>query len=315
MAIVLITGIAGFIGSHVGEYYLKKKNIVIGVDNFDPLYSKKIKQNNIKNMKNNSNFYFYEVDLLDADLEVIFSNNEIDAVIHLAARPGVRSSLEIPCYVRKDIEATINILELTNKYSINKLIIASSSSVYGNNNTVPFNEEVKINEPISNYAAAKASCELFAHVFASQYNMNIFILRLFTVYGPRQRPEMAIHKFTRQICNGEVIQMYGNGLSSRDYTYIDDIVEGIYNSEQKCKGYKIYNLGNNKSVELLDLIKLISKYLKMKVNINQVQMKLGDVNHTLADISKAQKELDYYPKTSIEDGLFKFIKWYKSTHK
>ncbi|MHA2367024.1 MAG: GDP-mannose 4,6-dehydratase, partial [Candidatus Hodarchaeales archaeon] len=234
-----------------------------------------------------------------------------------SARAGVRPSLLFPqSYIHHDIGATVNILETAKKLDIDKFIFGSSSSVYGNLPDLPYNEDMKLDKPISPYAAAKLSCELFNYVFHSQYGMSITNLRFFTVYGPRQRPEMGIHKFTRRISQGKTIEMYGDGGSSRDYTYIDDVVDGIIKSVGKIQGYRTYNLGNNKSVVLKDLISLIANELSVEPQIIQKPMQPGDVNHTLADISKAQNDLGYQPTTSIEDGISKFISWFieQKTH-
>ncbi|MHA2055964.1 MAG: NAD-dependent epimerase/dehydratase family protein, partial [Candidatus Hodarchaeales archaeon] len=234
-----------------------------------------------------------------------------DVIIHLSARAGVRPSLLFPqSYIHHDIGATVNILETAKKLNINKFIFGSSSSVYGNLPDLPYNEEMKLDKPISPYAAAKLSCELFNYVFHSQYGMSITNLRFFTVYGPRQRPEMGIHKFTRLISQGKTIEMYGDGSSSRDYTYIDDVVDGIIKSMGKIEGYRTYNLGNNKAVVLKDLISLIANELSVEPKIIQKPMQPGDVNHTLADISRAQNDFSYQPTTSIEDGIGKFISWF-----
>ena len=315
MSSIVITGVGGFIGSHLGEKLVNDGHQVVGIDNFDPFYSKTIKQNNLINLTKNKNFQFYQIDTRTEDFMLALSNLDVDIIIHLSARAGVRPSLQFPqSYVHHDIEATVNILETARKLDIDKLVFGSSSSVYGNLPDLPYNEEMKLDSPISPYAAAKLSCELFNHVFFSQYGISITSLRFFTVYGPRQRPEMGIHKFTRLISSDQTIEMYGDGTSSRDYTYVDDVIEGVVSATQKVAGYSIYNLGNEHAIKLKDLIDLIGNVLGKTPKIIQKSMQPGDVNHTLADISKAKTHLNYQPRISIEEGVRKFINWYKNTN-
>ncbi|MFV2014159.1 MAG: GDP-mannose 4,6-dehydratase [Candidatus Heimdallarchaeota archaeon] len=316
MTVYAITGVAGFIGSHLAESLIQQGHHIIGIDNFDPFYAKSIKERNLQNLNENTNFQFFSVDVSTEDFALALSNTPVDTVIHLSARAGVRPSLLFPqSYIQHDVEATVNVLETCRRLNIENMIFGSSSSVYGNIPDLPYSENIKINEPISPYAAAKLSCELFNHVYFSQYGLNITNLRFFTVYGPRQRPEMGIHKFTRLIDRGETIQMYGDGTSSRDYTYIDDIVEGVIRACESVSGYNTYNLGNNSPVKLKDLISIISDKLGKEANIEQLPMQPGDVDHTLADISVAQKDLGYQPKTSIGDGVEKFVDWYVKVKK
>ncbi len=311
MANIAITGVAGFIGSHLAEKMISQDHQVIGIDNFDPFYSKSIKERNLKNLEQDRNFQLYNIDVRSEDFTFALSNTSIDLIIHLSARAGVRPSMLFPqSYIHHDVEATVNILETCRRLDINKMIFGSSSSVYGNISDLPYSENIKIDTPISPYAAAKLSCELFNHVYHSQYGINITNLRFFTVYGPRQRPEMGIHKFTRLIDQGETIEMYGDGSTSRDYTYIDDIIQGVAKACDDISGYKIYNLGNNNPVKLRDLISIISDQLGKEANITQLPMQPGDVDHTLADISLAKQELGYQPQTSIIDGVERFINWY-----
>ncbi|MHA2027932.1 MAG: GDP-mannose 4,6-dehydratase [Candidatus Kariarchaeaceae archaeon] len=306
-----ITGVAGFIGSHLAEKLVNKGHHVIGIDNFDPFYAKSIKERNLRQLNNNNNFQLFTIDVRTEDFMLALSNMPVDIVIHLSARAGVRPSLLFPqSYIQHDVEATVNVLETCRRMNINKMVFGSSSSVYGNIDKLPYSENIKIDEPISPYAAAKLSCELFNYVYFSQYGLNITNLRFFTVYGPRQRPEMGIHKFTRLIDQGKTIQMYGDGSSSRDYTYIDDIIQGILQASDKIDGYRTYNLGNNQPVKLRDLIEMIGNKMDKKPNVDQLPMQPGDVDHTLADITLAQNDLGYQPKTSIEDGIEKFVKWF-----
>ena len=309
----LVTGAAGFIGSHLVEKLLDEGNHVIGVDNFDPFYPKNIKQNNFEEFRNHDNFDFYDVNVSSEDFALALANSTVETIIHLSARAGVRPSFLFPrSYVHHDVEATVNILDACVKFGIKNLIFGSSSSVYGNIPNLPYKEDFKLDTPISPYAAAKLSCELFNHVYHSQYGLNVTNLRFFTVYGPRQRPEMGIHKFTRQIYNKLPITMYGDGTSSRDYTYITDIVEGIFLASKKVKGFETYNLGNNYEVTLSDLINVISKKLGIEAIIKQQPQQPGDVDHTYADITKAQRELGYSPKVSIDEGIEKFVSWFLS---
>lgn len=311
MANYAITGVAGFIGSHLAESLIQQGHYVMGIDNFDPFYAKSIKERNLNNLNKSSNFELFSVDVRKEDLTLALSNTPVDTVIHLSARAGVRPSLLFPqSYIQHDIEATVNVLETCRRLNIDKVVFGSSSSVYGNISDLPYSEDIKINEPISPYAAAKLSCELFNHVYYSQYGLNITNLRFFTVYGPRQRPEMGIHKFTKLIDQGKTIQMYGDGSTSRDYTYIDDIIQGVVKACDAVSGYKTYNLGNSNPVKLRDLISIISDQLGKEAKITQLPMQPGDVDHTLADISLAKQELDYHPQTSITEGVEIFVDWY-----
>ena len=236
-----------------------------------------------------------------------------DVIVHLAARAGVRPSLKDPrLYQKVNIEGTGNLLELSAKHKISKFILASTSSVYGNNKKVPFSESDFVDHPVSPYAATKKACELIAYTYHSLYDMNITCLRFFTVYGPRQRPDMAIHKFAKLIHEGQEIPMYGDGSTRRDYTYIDDIIDGVVKSIHHCQGYHIYNLGESQTIELKELIALISSALGEKAKIKQLPMQPGDVNVTFADISRAVEEIGYKPTTSIQEGIPKFIEWYLS---
>ncbi|MCH8906731.1 MAG: GDP-mannose 4,6-dehydratase [Candidatus Heimdallarchaeota archaeon] len=311
-----ITGAAGFIGSHLAERLIKDGHEVIAIDNFDPFYSRSIKERNLKNLIGNPNFHMFNIDVRSEELMLTLANTNVDTIIHLSARAGVRPSFLLPqSYIHHDVEATVNILESCRKLDITRLIFGSSSSVYGNMPELPYSEDIKLDKPISPYAAAKLSCELFNYVFHSQYGINITNLRFFTVYGPRQRPEMGIHKFTRQIWNNELIHMYGDGSSSRDYTYIDDIIEGLTLAIKKVDGYHTFNLGNSQPVLLKELIETIGRALDMQYKFEIHLMQPGDVDHTLADISKARKELNYNPSTSIKEGIDEFVKWFRQMNR
>lgn len=310
---IVVTGGAGFIGSHLCEKLIDSGSKIICVDNFDNFYNPAIKENNLSGVTGSSYFKLYRSDICNLDqMEEIFSKNSVDMVIHLAARAGVRPSIEQPLlYEKVNILGTMNLLECCKKYNISKFIFASSSSVYGGNKKIPFSEEDNVDHPISPYAATKKAGELICYTYHNLHKISIFCFRFFTVYGPRQRPEMAIHKFTRQILNGEDMEIYGDGSSSRDYTYIDDVISGVISSLDRIKGFEIINLGNSKTVKLMDLIRLIEITTGEKGHLKFTGSQPGDVFVTYADIRKARKMLKYLPKTNIKDGLTKFVEWYK----
>jgi len=309
----LVTGGAGFIGSHLCERLITQRHSVVCVDNFNTYYNPAIKRKNIEAISSHPEFYLREGDILDWDfLESIFNNENIDVVVHLAARAGVRPSIINPrLYQKVNVEGTSNLLTLSAKSNISKFIMASSSSVYGINKKVPFSEEDNVDHPISPYAATKKACELLGHTYHSLYALPVTCLRFFTVYGPRQRPDMAIHKFTKMISQGEEVTLYGDGTSQRDYTFITDILDGIWKSIENCQNYHIYNLGESCTIELKKLIQLLEKAIGKSAIIKQLPDQPGDVPITYADISKAKKELGYNPQVSIEKGIQYFVKWYK----
>lgn len=309
---ILITGAAGFIGSHLSEKLVEMGAQVIGVDNFDPFYRREIKENNIKELLNNPNFRFYEADILNWNtIRDIFQNNSVTHVVHLAAKAGVRPSIEQPvAYQKFNVEGTQNMLELCRQFNISNFVFASSSSVYGNNKKVPFSETDPVDNPISPYAATKKAGELLCYTYHHLFGMNIAALRFFTVYGPRQRPEMAIHKFTRLIDEGKPIEVYGFGKPERDFTYIDDIIQGILKTIDNLSGFEIYNLGESQTIRLDHLISLIEKALGKDAVKIEKPMQPGDVDRTFADISKAREKLGYNPSTPIELGVQKFVEWY-----
>ncbi len=314
---IAVTGGAGFIGSHLCEKLIKLGFRVICIDNFDNFYEPGIKEDNISKISGNKNFKLYRLDICEFNrLEKVFLENEIETVIHLAARAGVRPSIRNPfLYEKINVLGTVNLLECCRKYDIKKFIFASSSSVYGGNRKIPFSENDNVDLPVSPYAATKRAGELISYTYHSLYDISIFCLRFFTVYGPRQRPEMAIHKFTRQILNGESVKIYGDGSSSRDYTYIDDIISGVIKSLDKLGGFEIINLGNSRTVKLMNLIKLIEAATGKKAGLKFLSSQPGDVFMTYADISKARKMLKYSPETDISRGLDKFVEWYKEKSK
>ena len=309
---ILVTGAAGFIGSHVCEFFIAQGDEVVGIDNFDNFYSKEIKQSNLSKLLKKEKFHFYEGDIRDkATLNSIFSLKKIDIVIHLAAKAGVRPSIDsIEEYYDVNVNGTVVLLECMRNNSVKKLVFASSSSVYGNNKKVPFSETDNVDNPISPYASTKKSAELLCHVYSHLYQFDITCLRFFTVFGPRQRPDLAIHKFTKLIDEKKPIPFYGDGSTARDYTYIADIVQGINCALKNIDGYKIYNLGESNVINLKDLVSLIEKVIGKKAIINQLPAQQGDVDITFANISKAKKEIGYNPKTDIESGIIKFVEWY-----
>lgn len=308
---ILVTGGAGFIGSHLVKRLLEKDNDVIVIDNFNDYYDPQIKRKNISQFSENPKFKLEEKDIRD-DLNGVFKGNDISVVIHLAARAGVRPSLVDPeLYNSVNVIGTVNLLESCRKYNIKKFIFGSSSSVYGTNSKLPFSEEDPLLNPISPYAVTKIAGENLCRVYSNTYGISSVCLRYFTVYGPGQRPEMAIHKFTRMINNGEPIPFYGDGSSSRDYTYITDIINGIIAALNIGDGFGIFNLGDSKTIKLNELVGLIEDGLGKKAKLNKMAIQPGDVPITYADISQAQDVLGYEPEVTIKDGVINFIKWYK----
>jgi len=310
---ILVTGGAGFLGSHLIEELLKAGRQVVCLDDFNDYYPPEIKRRNIEGARKAGDFALHEGDICDLPLcEEVFQSNEIETVVHLAARAGVRPSLKDPLlYARVNCTGTMNMLELARKYGVKKFVFASSSSVYGNNKKVPFAEDDFVGKPISPYAATKRAGELFCHNYHHLYGMSIVCLRFFTAYGPRQRPDMAIHKFTRLISRGEPIQMYGDGTSRRDYTFCSDIIQGIMGAIEADVGFEIINLGESQVVELRRLISLIEQSVGKKAVIEQCPEQPGDVKQTFADITKARKLLGYDPKVPIEEGIPVFVEWYE----
>jgi len=307
----LITGGAGFIGSHIVDKLLSSGENVVVIDNFNPYYDPEIKWKNISNAQENPNFKLLEGDILDKDLlNDIFSSFDIDILVHMAAQAGVRGSIKNPeLYTKVNVLGTLNLLEMCKKYKIKKMVFGSSSSIYGNSE-VPFSENNKVDEPISPYAATKKGAELLCYNYYHLYKIPITCLRFFTVYGPRQRPGMAIHKFTRLMNDNELIPIYGDGSSSRDYTYITDILDGIKSAIKKDLGFEIINLGSSDPIKLMDLVNLIQKKMDKKAKLSFLPSQSGDVERTYADVSKAEKLLGYSSKVSIEEGIEKFVKWY-----
>lgn len=308
---IIVTGAAGFIGSHLCSQLVKQGFMVYGLDNMDDYYHRLFKEHNLKSIGDKS-FEFAKADITDSpQIDQLFSQIRPHTVIHLAARAGVRPSLiNPPLYERVNIRGTSIIADACVKYQAQHLVFASSSSVYGINKKVPFSEEDPLLFPISPYAVTKIAGEGLLYSNHALTGLNTTILRFFTVYGPGQRPEMAIHKFTRLIDNNKPLPFYGDGQTSRDYTFIDDIISGIMGAVSKPDGYRIFNLGGNKTVTLSRLIQIIQEKLGKEAILDKMPNQAGDVPKTYANIDKAQKILGYDPKTDIDEGIERFIKWY-----
>lgn len=310
---ILVTGGAGFIGSHLADKLLNENHKVFVIDNFNNYYNSDLKEQNILNNLNNSNYKIFRADICDEDvLDSIFSENQIDSVVHLAGYAGVGASLESPLeYIKTNIFGTVNLLEKMKEYNIKKIVFASSSSVYGNCNEECFSECLKTSEPISPYAATKLSCEQFLYTYYKLYGINTVILRFFTVYGPRQRPDLAIRKFTDLIIKDKEVPVHGDGSALRDYTYIDDIISGIYEAIKYDKTpYEIINLGANNPISINTMIKNIEKTLNKKAKIKYIPMPAQNVYKTSSNIQKAKELLNYIPKINFETGIKNFIEWY-----
>lgn len=334
----LVTGGSGFIGSHLIEHLLKDGHFVINLDNFDDFYDYKIKvkntleslslpsefqftdkENDIKKLINttkSNNYTLYYADIRDKEsLTQIFKNHKIDVLIHLAALAGVRPSIERPMdYEEVNIKGTMHLWELCKEFGVKKNVIASSSSVYGNNEKIPFSETDNVDKPISPYAATKKCTEILGHVYHHLYDIDMVFLRFFTVFGPRQRPDLAIHKFTKLISENQEIPFYGDGSTARDYTYIDDIIDGIVKSiqhvEKNDNVYETLNLGENQVVTLNEMLGGIEQELGKSAIKKNLPLQPGDVQKTNADIKKAQNLIHYHPKTKYQNGIKKFVEWF-----
>lgn len=313
---VLVTGGAGFIGSHLVDRLLSENDWrVTAVDDFNDFYSPEIKRRNVQRQLQNPAFMLVEADIRDkAALAQVFANSKFDCIVHLAARAGVRPSLSEPqLYVETNVNGTMNLLELARQHKVPQFVFGSSSSVYGVNEKVPFSESDPIFNPISPYAATKAAGELLCHTYSHLYGLRCICLRFFTVYGARQRPDLAIHKFAQLISDGKPIPVFGDGTTRRDYTYIDDILAGVRAAIDYDKtNYEVINLGESRTVELRELIGLLEKELDLRAVIERQPMQPGDVPQTFADISRARELLGYNPQTQIEDGLRLFVEWFRN---
>jgi UDP-glucuronate 4-epimerase len=332
---ILVTGAAGFIGFRLSALLLDHDYQVIGIDNLNDYYDIKLKEDRVKNLQQHDNFIFHKVDLKDKiELDNIFKQYQPDYVINLAAQAGVRYSITNPyAYVDSNLIGFVNILEACRNYPVKHLLYASSSSVYGGNKVAPFSTNHQVDHPVSLYAATKKSNELMAHTYSHLYGIPTTGIRFFTVYGPWGRPDMAYFSFTKNILAGETINVFNHGKMERDFTYVDDIVKGIYKLiplapepnptwDETCDDlsssfapYKIYNIGNNQPVQLMKFISVLEDKLGIEAKKNYMDMQPGDVLRTYADVSDLEKKINFKPSTSIEDGLGKFVEWYKEYYK
>lgn len=321
---ILVTGVAGFIGSTLAERLVADGHVVYGVDNFDSYYDRRRKDRNLAVLQESTAFRFYEVDLRDRHgLATVFgtaaeAGRSIDAVVHLAAKAGVRPSIEDPQgYTEVNVSGTVNLMEAMVAGDVRDLLFASSSSVYGNTDAVPFREDAFVDHPISPYAATKKAGELLCHTYSHLHGMRIAALRFFTVYGPRQRPDLAIAKFTALIDAGRRIPVYGDGSTQRDYTYVDDTVDGIVGAlawlrDQQPGAFEVFNLGESRTVSLSELIAAIETALGKTAVIDRQPMQPGDVTRTWADISRAREAFGYDPQTELAAGLRRYVEWYRA---
>ncbi len=314
---ILITGAAGFIGFHLSKKLLENHQEVIGLDNVNDYYSVELKEDRLKILRDFKNFTFYKKDLCDLDsLKTIFKSHDIRKVVNLAAQAGVRYSLTNPfAYQKSNLEGFLNIIEVSKNNKVENFLYASSSSVYGNNKKLPFSTSDNVDHPISLYAATKKANELIAHTYSHLFGLPCSGFRFFTVYGPYGRPDMALFIFTKKILAGETIDVYNYGKMKRDFTYVKDICAGLMSSLDKPYDYEVFNLGNHKSENLMEFIGLIEKYLGKKAKINLMPIQPGDVPETYADISRSTKKLGYMPTTNIEEGIKKFVEWYRNYYR
>jgi UDP-glucuronate 4-epimerase len=311
MSNCLITGVAGFIGSHLAETLLQRGDTVIGLDSFDPFYDPALKHRNLATALRSDRFHLYRGDIRDEALVTsLFSDHKPEAVVHLAAKAGVRPSLDAPAeYMDVNVRGTAVILEAARRHDVNRFVFASSSSVYGGANKLPFQEDQIVASPLSPYAASKIAGEALCHAYHHLYKMCIVSLRFFTVYGPRQRPDLAINKFRRQIMAGEPLTIYGDGSASRDYTYVADIVAGICAAVDAALAYDVINLGNSAPVTVNELAQLMEQAMGRSVGVQRLDCQPGDMPHTYASIARAGNRLGWQPKMSLEAGLREFVAW------
>ena len=320
MSRVLLTGAAGFIGSHVAESLVARGDEVVGLDNFDPFYARAVKEANLAGLRRAPRFRLVEGDIRDQGLVAGLLDADT-AVVHLAARAGVRPSLDDPAlYASVNVEGTAVLLEAARRAGVRRFVFGGSSSVYGDTAPVPFSEDWPALEPISPYAATKRAGELLCSTFAQLYGLRVIALRFFTVYGPRQRPDLAIHKFTRLISEGRPIPFYGDGSTERDYTYISDIVSGVLAAldwaaaDGRAGGVEIVNLGESRTTRLDALVTLISRAVGREARLERLPAQPGDVRRTCADVRKAARLLGYRPTTAVEEGIPRFVRWYEEAH-
>lgn len=313
--VIIVTGAAGFIGSHAAVSFLNRGYRVIGVDNFCDFYPRPWKELNVQSVAKvgGADFSMEEMEIQDApEVGRVMAAAKPAAVLHLAAMAGVRPSIERPVhYSDVNVTGTVNLLESAVRNGVGKFLFASSSSVYGNNEKVPFGEEDAVEHPISPYAATKRAGELIAHTYWHLYKLPVFCLRFFTVYGPRQRPDLAIHKFTRLISDGKPVPFFGDGSTSRDYTFVSDIVAGINGALDHCDRFRIYNLGGSSPITLKELVEQIEAAVGKKAVLDRRPAQPGDVERTFADVSRAGAELGYRPQVTIQEGIRRFVQWFK----
>jgi UDP-glucuronate 4-epimerase len=313
---VVVTGACGFIGSHVCEALLARGDIVVGVDDFNAFYDPAIKEGHRALLEQHSAFSLVRGSILDAQVRARALGTQPDAVLHLAAWAGVRPSIEKPLlYQRENVQGTCELLDdVVRMKARPRFVFASSSSVYGGNTKVPFSEDDPVDHPVSPYAATKKAGELFCYTAHHLHALDVTCLRFFTVYGPRQRPEMAIHKFAALLAAGKPVPRYGDGTTARDYTFIHDIVAGVLAAIDRCAGFHVYNLGNSRTVPLADLITKLARALGVPARVEALPDQPGDVPITFADITRARADLGYEPKTSVDEGLAVFAQWFRERH-
>jgi UDP-glucuronate 4-epimerase len=311
---ILVTGGAGFIGSHLLERLLREGHDCVCLDNFDDFYAEGIKRANLRSCMTHPRFRLVEADIRDAETyHRLERTMRVSTIVHLAAKAGVRPSLEQPVlYEQVNVHGTAMLLDFAWRKGIDRFVFASSSSVYGNNEKIPFHEDDRVDWPISPYAATKKAGELLAHTYAHLHGIACTCLRFFTVYGPRQRPEMAVHKFTRKIDAGEPVPVFGDGSSERDYTYISDIIDGVMAAVERLHGFQTINLGDSRTVALKELVRAIEKALGKEARLDWIPEQPGDVRRTCADIRRAGEKLGYVPRVPIEEGIFRFVEWYRA---
>ncbi len=314
MDTILITGGAGFIGSHLAERLLREGRRVVVLDSFDPFYDPGVKRRNLRDAMRHAEFRLVEGDIRDATaIDALFASEPVAAVVHLAARAGVRPSIDDPAtYADVNVTGTTRLLEACHRHGVGRFLFGSSSSVYGNNERVPFSEDDRVDRPVSPYAATKQAGEVLCRTYHELYGMEIACLRFFTVFGPRQRPEMAIHAFARRLAAGDEVPMYGDGSSARDYTFIGDIVEGVVRALDRCRSWHVWNLGGSRTTTLSDLVTKIARGLSVVPRVRHLPAQPGDVERTWADIRRAREDLLWEPRTDLDAGLSEFLEWFGS---
>jgi len=314
MKTVIVTGVAGFIGSHLAAALLERGYRVVGLDNFDDSYNKKYKEENVEVNKSDKNFTLIELDICNKDkVAELFDKEKPETVIHLAAKVDTRKAVDIPSiYIENNIAGTINILEASRKAGVSNIVFGSSSSVYGNSTEVPWRESASADEPISPYGATKRAGELFAHTYHHNFGLNITCLRYFNVYGERNRPTMVPYLWAEALLKGEEIEISGDGTRKRDYTYINDVVDATIKALEKPLGFEIINIGNHSPISLNELLAVFEKVIEVKAKVKKRPSHKASVEETYADVSKAEKLLDWKPTTSVEEGITKLVSWFRN---